>query len=275
MKKTLITVLVIIILIVLAVLGLSNPKEVPTSVPVATSTTPVDSNPLPHIDSISQTSGPIGTILELKGTNLAGFEGDLDAVIENEKGETAYLKGIGSVPREDQTIRVKIESKVCTLNNSYSGLPCEKYLDITPGIYFIYTSPWGKISNKVQFNVTTTDQTVLNLYLQDKEIAVTSDCGATYPVSYLVPKTTSVADASLRILFSKELARYGVYKSVSIVNGVAKVMLDSAETPSSTYLGFLSSCEKMHILVVLRDTLTQYSTIKSVELYSPDGKIEF
>ncbi|MEI6490220.1 MAG: hypothetical protein WCO16_00455 [bacterium] len=65
MKKTLITVLVIIILIALAVLGFSTLKEVPTSLPVATTTTPVDSNPLPHIDSISQTSGPIGTILEL------------------------------------------------------------------------------------------------------------------------------------------------------------------------------------------------------------------
>jgi len=275
MKKTLITVLVAIILIVLAVWGFSTPKEVPTSIPTATTTTPVDSNPLPHIDSISQTSGPIGTILELKGENLEGFEGDLDAIIENEKGETAYLKGIGSVPREDKTIRIKIESKVCTLNNSYSGLPCEKYLNITPGIYFIYTSPWGKISNKVQFNVTTTDQTVLNLYLQDKEIAATSDCSATYPVSYLVPKTTSVADASLRILFSKELARYGVYKSVSIVNGVAKVMLQSDLDPKGNPIGALSSCESGHLMAVIRDTLTQYSTIKSVELYSPDGKIEF
>jgi hypothetical protein len=275
MKKTLITVLVIIILIVLAVWGFSTPKEVPTTIPTATTTTPVDSNPLPHIDSISQTSGPIGTIIEIKGENLEGFEGDLNAIIENEKGETAYLKGIGSVPREDKTIRIKIESKVCTLNNSYSGLPCEKYLNITPGIYFIYTSPWGKISNKVQFNVTTTDQTVLNLYLQDKEIAATSDCGATYPVSYLVPKTTSVADASLRILFSKELARYGVYKSVSIVNGVAKVMLQSDLDPNGNPIGALSSCESGHLMAVIRDTLTQYSTIKSVELYSPDGKIEF
>jgi len=234
MKKTLITVLVVIILIVLAVWGFSTPKEVPTSLPTATTTTPVDSNPLPHIDSISQTSGPIGTIIEIKGENLEGFEGDLDATIENEKGETAYLHGIGNVPRENKTIRVKIESKVCTTNTSYKDGSCPKYLEITPGIYYIYANPWGKNSNKVQFNVTTTDQTVLNLYLQDKEIAKTSDCGATYPVSYLVPKTTSVTDASLKILFSKELAQYGVYKSVSIVNGVAKVMLDSAETPSST-----------------------------------------
>lgn len=275
MKKTFITVLVIIILTVLAVLGLSTPKEVPTSLPTATTTTSVDSNPLPHIDSISQTSGPIGTIIEIKGTNLAGFEGDLDAMIENEKGETGFLHGIGSVPREDQPIRVKIESKVCTLNNSYSGLPCEKYLNITPGIYFIYTSPWGKMSNKVQFNVTTTDQTVLNLYLQDKEIAAISDCGATYPVSYLVPKTTSVADASLRILFSKELARYGVYKSVSVTSGVAKVMLQSDLDPNGNPIGALSSCESGHLTSVLHDTLTQYPSIKSVELYAPNGKIEF
>ena len=154
--KKIISILVLLISILL-IWNFTQPKNqpaTPPTTPVATTTEPLDTNPTPHIDSISQSSGPIGTILELKGQNLAGFEGDLDAIIENEKGETAFLSGIGRVPREDKTIRVKIESKVCTVNNNYSGLPCEKYLNITPGRYFIYTNPWGTISNKWQFTVT-------------------------------------------------------------------------------------------------------------------------
>ena len=121
-------------------------------------TTPVESSasdsPIPLIVSITPSSGPIGTVVELKGKNLAGFEGDLDAVLENSKGEIAFLPGIGQVPRADQTIRVKIESKLCKSNNSYSGLPCKDYLSIMPGKYFIYSLPWNKQSNKVQFTVT-------------------------------------------------------------------------------------------------------------------------
>ena len=275
MKKALITVMVLVIIILLAIWIFPTSQKQTTPPKTATSTIPTTDNTLPHITSISQSSGPVGTILEIKGENLTGFEGDLDATIENEKGETAFLPGIGQVPRENKSIRVKIETKLCTKNNGYSGLPCEKYLDITPGAYFIYTAPWGKMSNKVQFNVTTTDQTVLTLYLQNKELAATSDCGATYPVSYLVPKTTAVADASLKILFSKELARYGVYKSVSVVNRVAKVMLQSDMAPDGKPLTSLSSCEKTHLHAVLRDTLSQYPSIKSVELYAPNGKIEF
>jgi len=115
---------------------------------------PVPADPtLPVIRSILPSSGPIGTVIELKGVNLAGFEGDLDAVIENSKGETAFLPGIGSVPRTDGIIRVKIEAKECETNTGYSGLPCQKFLDIVPGAYFIYAAPWNKTSNKVQFTV--------------------------------------------------------------------------------------------------------------------------
>ena len=108
----------------------------------------------PIIQSISPASGSIGTIIELSGINLAGFEGDLDAIIENSKGETAYLNGIGTVSRDDKKIRVKIDSKICKKNNSYTGDICTSYLTITPGVYYIYTSPWGNISNKVEFKVT-------------------------------------------------------------------------------------------------------------------------
>jgi hypothetical protein len=117
-------------------------------------TTSTSTQPAPVITSINPSSGPIGTIVELKGSNLAGFEGELDAWIENSNGEKAFLPGIGSVPRADQTIRVKIDSQLCKENLSYKGGPCSSYMTITPGIYKIYTYPWGNMSNTVQFIVT-------------------------------------------------------------------------------------------------------------------------
>src|ERR1035437_2766699 len=117
----------------------------------ASSTT---TQPAPVITSINPSSGPIGTIVELKGNNLAGFEGELNAWIENSKGEKAFLPGIGNVPRVDQTIRVKIDSQLCKENLSYKGGSCSSYMTITPGTYRIYTYPWGNMSNTVQFIVT-------------------------------------------------------------------------------------------------------------------------
>ncbi len=118
-----------------------------------------DSTDKPIIKSIYPLSGPVGTVVSLSGTNLAGFEGDLDAYIENSKGEVAFLVGIGATPREDKTIRVKIDEKVCITNEKYSGRLCKSYMQITPGKYYLYTSPWGKMSNKVMFTVTSSDST--------------------------------------------------------------------------------------------------------------------
>jgi len=119
--------------------------------------TSTDSNePTPVITSISPSSGPVGTVIELKGNNLAGFEGELDAWIVNSNGEKAFLPGIGSVPRADGTIRVKIDSKLCKEDLSYKGGTCSSYLTITPGTYGIYTYPWGTQSNSVKFTITAT-----------------------------------------------------------------------------------------------------------------------
>lgn len=239
--------------------------------PISTSTASTSTDPV--ISSISPSSGPIGTVVELRGTNLNGFEGDLDAIIENSKGESAYMLGMNRT--DANLIKVRVESKICKQNNSYSGLPCKAYLNITPGVYNIYTSPWGKVSNKMQFTVTSGEQMSLDVYIQNKEIAKTSDCGVTKKITVQVPKTTAVADASLKYLFSEELSAYALYKSVSVSGGVAKVVLTSDNTPSGRPIGGLSSCESSHLMSVLKDTLTQYSTIKSVEIYSPKGKIEF
>ncbi len=108
----------------------------------------------PVIDSIKPDNGPVGTVVTITGQNLAGFEGDLDAWIENAAGERAYLPAYGpsAFPRTDQII-VQIAEKLCRENNSYSGNPCSSYLNITPGSYKIFTAPWGKESNRVNFRV--------------------------------------------------------------------------------------------------------------------------
>ncbi len=115
----------------------------------------------------------------------------------------------------------------------------------------------------------------LNVYIQNKEVVERSDCRVTRKVSYTIPKTFAVADASLRILFSDELKRYGEYESVIILDGVARVSLKSDMAPDGKAIGSLSSCEVGHLNAVLHDTLTQYPTIKKVELYAPSGKVEF
>jgi len=105
----------------------------------------------PFISNISPTSGPIGTVVVLKGKNLAGFESDLDAWIENSKGEVGYLGSYGT-PVSDQ-ITFQIKSSVCKNNDSYSGF-CNAYLNLTPGAYKVYTKPYGKMSNIVNFTIT-------------------------------------------------------------------------------------------------------------------------
>lgn len=108
----------------------------------------------------------------------------------------------------------------------------------------------------------------ITIFVQNKEIARVSDCGATKKVSYVIPKTTAVADASLKILFENELAQYGQYDSVVIENTIAQVKLKN-------HIQSLSSCELAHLTSTIKDTLTQYPTITDIELSGPQGKFEF
>lgn len=117
-------------------------------------------------------------------------------------------------------------------------------------------------------NVDTQEMMSLTVYIQDKEIAYISDCGATKKAVYEIPKTLGVADASLKILFDGELARYGTYKSLKIEDGIAKVLI------ARKFIS-LASCESAHLMSVITDTLTQYESVRSVELQDENGKIEF
>jgi len=104
------------------------------------------------IDSISPNLGPIGTTIEIRGKNFSGFEGDLNAWIENSNG----VKGViyGESGSSKNLIKFTLKSSYCQQDNSYSGLPCTAFLDIISGVYKIYITPWGQKSNIVSFTVT-------------------------------------------------------------------------------------------------------------------------
>jgi hypothetical protein len=115
-------------------------------------TVDADGRPLPVINTITPNRGPAGTVIEVKGKHLAGFESDLFVWLENSKG----IKGILHSENRtgDTLIRAKLPTRLCQKDTSYSGLPCEAWLDLVPGVYKVYAQPWGSKSNVVEFTVT-------------------------------------------------------------------------------------------------------------------------
>ena len=216
-----------------------------------------------------------------KGCSWQMFEGEAGIAqlyFKDTNNKWQQLNTSKPVPVENWISTSTIFSVVLNFSNEGIGLPAGTSLKV------VFTEenasgmpPVNTFELPLIFSGSTASPELmsLTLYVQNKEVAQKSDCGVTKKVIYQVPKTTAVADASLKILFGNELSQYGVYKSVSISNGVAKVMLVSDNMPSGFPISALSSCQISHLTSVLKDTLTQYSTIKSVELYSPRGKIEF
>jgi hypothetical protein len=129
-----------------------------TEAPQAQTNTPAENLPAtcvseedgdPVITSLSAYSGPVGTKLEIKGCNFSGFEGDLTAWIENSDGISGILYGENG--SDDSKLVFTLKPALCQEDTSYSGLPCEEYLDLVPGIYKIYAEPWGARSNEATF----------------------------------------------------------------------------------------------------------------------------
>ncbi|GEM_PF-2921768 len=105
----------------------------------------------PVITSITPISGGVGSKVEIQGCNFSGFEGDKTVWIENSAGVKAILAGDpGSTAK---LLKLTLRSPLCQSDTSYSGLPCDAWLTLTPGVYKIYTEPWGKKSNEVNFVV--------------------------------------------------------------------------------------------------------------------------
>ena len=121
---------------------------------------PVDQTSTPRIDSIAPASGPKGTTVEIRGTELSGFEGDLDVYFERADGKRVMLTDtFGDYAKtQDKLIKVKV-TEPCQQGEKvigrYSGIETEcDYIELAPGIYKVYAEPWGKKTNTVTFEIT-------------------------------------------------------------------------------------------------------------------------
>jgi peptidoglycan hydrolase-like protein with peptidoglycan-binding domain len=137
--------------------------ETIVSPPQSLPTTCVDQEGgVPVITSISPTSGSVGTKIEIKGCNFIGFEGDLDAVLVRSDGKEIPLYGgtwypeYGGEAGKGKIMIVTVQPYCVSgyETGRYSGItsPCQT-IQITPGIYKIYVTAWGKKSNSVTFIV--------------------------------------------------------------------------------------------------------------------------
>lgn len=123
---------------------------------------------VPYIGSITPQSASIGSTIEIRGSDLAGFEGDVYFFFKRSDGKIVRLPGILSTQtvgdaKGAQTVRIVLREPCQqgqTVYGDYSGIPsiCD-YVALTPGVYTVYTTPWGKVSNKVTFTVTGSDST--------------------------------------------------------------------------------------------------------------------
>jgi len=105
----------------------------------------------PSITSITPSSASIGQAIVVKGSNLAGFEGDKNLWIKNSQGIPGIIYSDQS--STDKLISFKLGDKYCTVVTEYSGEPCQSYISIVSGNYQIYAQPWGTKSNAVNFTV--------------------------------------------------------------------------------------------------------------------------
>jgi len=148
--------------------------------------------PIPKIDSINPTSGPKGTIVEIRGKGLSGFEGDLDVYFERADGKKTMLTDtFGSYQKTGGTLLKAVVEEPCqegeTVYGRYSGIAsvCD-YVELTPGTYNVYAEPWGVKSNVVTFEITATDFpfTLNDNYAHAKEVLADSGWVPVIPEIY-------------------------------------------------------------------------------------------
>ena len=119
-----------------------------------------DNSANPAIYSISPSSGPIGTKVQIKGYQLSGFEGDLDVYFERSDGKVVILTdNFGTYSKTGSDAMNFVIKEPCqkgqTIYGRYSGIPstCD-YVALTPGKYKVYVKPYGQKSNVVEFTIT-------------------------------------------------------------------------------------------------------------------------
>ena len=126
---------------------------------------PSDVNPdseTPYIGSIYPNSAPVGTTLNITGSNLTGFEGDVYFFFERADGKVVRISGKVTTHTSGDAIGAQNATLVLkepcepgqTVYGDYSGIPstCD-YVQLTPGNYKVYTTPWSKTSNVIDFTV--------------------------------------------------------------------------------------------------------------------------
>ena len=119
--------------------------------------------PTPYIGYLSPSRGLVGTNVAVRGNNLTGFEGDILFIFTRGDGKTIEIRGGAVAQAPGDTSGAQATSftldQPCqqgqTVYGEYSGKPslCD-YVELTPGIYDVYTKPWGVESNHVTFTVT-------------------------------------------------------------------------------------------------------------------------
>ncbi len=112
----------------------------------------------PVITSITPSSGPVGTTIEIIGCNFLGFESNKTLWFTNSKGERGLLYG-GSDAGMRTSKRVTLPQTLCQSDNSHSGLPCSASLELVPGLYTVYSNSYGGNSNAVNFTISSSTET--------------------------------------------------------------------------------------------------------------------
>lgn len=109
----------------------------------------------PVITSISPTSGSVGTKVEIRGCNLAGFEGDQIAIFERSDGKKLTFYGSG-YNEKVMTVTVETNCPTGSEMGRYSGITssCET-IQALPGVYKVHVITWGDDfkSNSATFTV--------------------------------------------------------------------------------------------------------------------------
>lgn len=152
-----------------------------------------DSSPI--ISSVTPVSGPIGTVITIKGKNLSGIEGTPDIIIKNSKGDLAYIQG-GTWKFEENvdTLQIKLPSQVCSEFKDNSMTSCSKFMTISPGVYSFYEErliddkdlPENvRKSNEVKFTVTNNPVTSPTPTTSEVQTYAGSNFSIKYPASWV------------------------------------------------------------------------------------------
>jgi peptidoglycan hydrolase-like protein with peptidoglycan-binding domain len=220
-----------------------TPSGQPTECPVGNICTPTTLScpsgytcysltPQPVINSINPQSASIGTTVEINGKAFSGFESDKYAWIENSSGQKGVI--YNEPGSSDNLIRFKLVDKYCTSDTSYSGKPCPSYINIVPGNYQIYVSPWGNMSNRVPFVVVSTSTSPATTHsITPSTVTVTS--GGTTQMKFIVP--SSVISSKLYMYCPPGLS---INMSINRTGGaqVCNVYTEMANTASENTYDF-------------------------------------